>query len=367
MKTEKQNVPQLRFGEFRGEWGKDIFKNLVKINQGLQISISDRLTEQIEGSFFYITNEFLREKSEKKYFIENPPESVICYKDDILMTRTGNTGKVVTDVEGAFHNNFFKIAYPKIIEKRFLVSFLNLTQTQNYILRLAGTSTIPDLNHSDFYKIQFIFPQLPEQQKIATFLTAVDKKIDLLQQKKTALEQYKKGVMQQIFSQQLRFKDANGNAYADWEEKRLGDISKNVNYGIGNAAKEFDGKNQYLRITDIDDTSNAYIPKPLTSPEGVIDKKYYKFSIIDANSKFVHYNSLRDKYWKWVSVMSMRSGQPGLNAEELKSLKLMLPCIEEQTKIANYLSALDAKIELVAKQLNHTQQFKKGLLQQLFV
>ncbi len=87
-------VPKLRFEEFSGEWEEKLFKDVTKINQGLQIPISERYTEQIENSYFYITNEFLKENSDKRYFIKNPTKSVICTKDDVLMTRTGNTGQV---------------------------------------------------------------------------------------------------------------------------------------------------------------------------------------------------------------------------------------------------------------------------------
>ena len=162
---EKKLVPVLRFAEFDGVWLSKPFKDLTKINQGLQISISERFSEKVEDSYFYITNEFLKKGSKNRYFIKNPSKSVICTEDDILMTRTGNTGMVVTNVSGVFHNNFFKIAYPDYLNKTFLYYFLTLQVTQNYIKRLAGTSTIPDLNHSDFYRIKMNFPQLPEQKK----------------------------------------------------------------------------------------------------------------------------------------------------------------------------------------------------------
>jgi type I restriction enzyme S subunit len=164
-------VPNLRFPEFTEQWESKPLREVVKINQGLQIAISERSTENKTGSYFYITNEFLKAGSGKKYYILNPPQSVICNEKDILMTRTGNTGQVVTNVSGAFHNNFFKVAYPEYIDKIFLYNFLKLNKTQNQILRFAGTSTIPDLNHSDFYRIIISFPSNKEQQKIASFLS----------------------------------------------------------------------------------------------------------------------------------------------------------------------------------------------------
>jgi len=92
------------------------------------------------------------------------------------MTRTGNTGQVVTDVDGAFHNNFFKINYGrKEINKKFLIEFLRKDSTQHEILSLAGTSTIPDLNHSDFYNLDISIPYIEEQEKIAGFLTTIEK------------------------------------------------------------------------------------------------------------------------------------------------------------------------------------------------
>lgn len=178
--AESKKVPKLRFKEFGGEWVEKTLKELTKINQGLQIPISDRFTKQIENGYFYITNEFLKEKSNNKYFIKNPPKSVLCTKDDILMTRTGNTGQVVTNVNGAFHNNFFKIKFSENVYKDYLVAFLKLRNTQNVILRYAGTSTIPDLNHSDFYRIKLNLPTLPEQQKIADCLSTWDDSIENL-------------------------------------------------------------------------------------------------------------------------------------------------------------------------------------------
>ncbi|WP_050989651.1 restriction endonuclease subunit S [Galbibacter orientalis] len=260
--TEKKLVPTLRFPEFEGEWSENRFKDVVKINQGLQIAIADRLIEPKKNALFYITNEFLNPKSGKKFYIENASDSVKCDENDILMTRTGNTGKVVTGVKGAFHNNFFKIAYPNTINKSYLYNFLILPKTQNKILRLAGTSTIPDLNHSDFYKIQFTFPTLPEQQKIASFLTSVDEKIRLLTEKKALLEQYKKGVMQQLFSQQLRFKDDNGKDFPDWGSFKINEIfSPFKGKGIPKGELIDDGQNDCILYGELYTVYNEVISK----------------------------------------------------------------------------------------------------------
>ena len=193
----------IRFKDDNGndfpDWKEDDFKKLTKINQGLQIAISERYSSPIENGYFYITNEFLKGNS-LSYYILNPPESVKCDEDDVLMTRTGNTGQVVTGVKGAFHNNFFKINFDRSqINKDFLVYFLKFYTTQCSILRLAGTSTIPDLNHSDFYRLKLNYPKLEEQNKIVNYLTALDNKIEAIQQKIDASIDYKKGLLQKMF------------------------------------------------------------------------------------------------------------------------------------------------------------------------
>ena len=197
---EIQLQPKLRFPEFEMEWESKKFDNYVKLSQGLQIPISERYNEYIEGSYFYITNEFLNKNSKNKYYILILSNFFICTENDILMTRTGNTGKVVTRVTGAFHNNFFKIAYSKTVNRGFLYYFLTHPRIQHIILSRAGTSTIPDLNHSDFYSIYFTNPQFSEQQKIADYLSTIDEKLGLLEEKKTELSRYKKAMMQKLFS-----------------------------------------------------------------------------------------------------------------------------------------------------------------------
>ncbi|NDP21984.1 MAG: restriction endonuclease subunit S [Paludibacter sp.] len=388
-------LPQLRFPEFRGAWEEKSLKEIVKINQGLQIPISDRLTEQIENSYFYITNEFLKANSEKKYFVKNPNQSVLCTKEDILMTRTGNTGMVVTNVEGVFHNNFFKVAYPNYIDKTYLYNFLKLDGTQNLIKKLAGTSTIPDLNHSDFYSIEFQYPSLPEQTKIASFLTAVDEKLAAVKKKKTLLEQYKKGVMQQIFSQELSFKDDSGIDFADWEEKKLGDFCTFFSGGTPTSTnqKYYTGVIPFIGSGNIYDSEvyNFISDEALKSSSAkIVQKGDLLYALYGANSGELAISKMNGAinqailcirneecitYLYYVLLLNkdnivatyLQGGQGNLSTQIIKRLNYKFPSIPEQTKIANFLAAIDEKINHCQEQIEKATIWKKGLLQQLFV
>lgn len=376
MKVKEQNVPVLRFPGFESNWEQKQLKDLTKINQGLQIAISERYTYPIDGGYFYITNEFLRENSRTVYYIKNPSKSVVCSKNDILMTRTGNTGQVVTGVEGAFHNNFFKISYKEECERLFLYYFLTSHKTQHTILKLAGTSTIPDLNHGDFYKIAISIPFLPEQQKIASFLTAVDSKIKQLSKKKALLEQYKKGMMQKLFSQELRFKDEQGNDFPDWEEKRLGELFK---VGSGRDYKHLSagdipvyGSGGYM--TSVDEFlyngesvcigRKGTIDKPmfLNGKFWTVDTLFFTHSFTSSIPKFI-YAIVQTINWK---KYNEASGVPSLSKKTIEQIKISIPFMKEQEKIADFLSSIDKKINLITTELNHAQSFKKALLQQMF-
>ncbi|WP_417558940.1 restriction endonuclease subunit S [Mesoflavibacter zeaxanthinifaciens] len=397
---EKQLIPQLRFSEFNQDWQSRPFKELTKINQGLQIPISERYLEQVEDSYFYITNEFLKEGSKNTYFIKNPSKSVLCNEDDILMTRTGNTGMVVTNVSGAFHNNFFRIAYPDYINKSFLYYFLTLDLTQSYIKRLAGTSTIPDLNHSDFYRIKMNYPKLEEQQKIASFISDLDLIITKLTKKKNLLEQYKKGIMQKIFNQELRFKDDNGNNFSDWEEKKLGEIGSIVN-GLTYSPNDIDengvlvlrssnvkkrlialsdnvfvnveeGKFNPVELNDIlicvRNGSKRLIGKNAIIKEEHIGLAFGAFmTVYRSNYNRFLFHFFDSQHYKKEVHKNLGATINSINGGDLKKFKVPFPCLKEQTKIANFLSDIDLKIEVLNTKIENSKSFKKGVLQQMFV
>lgn len=187
----------------------------------------------------------------------------------------------------------------------------------------------------------------------------------------------------------------------EWKTVKLGDIANKGQYGLNAAATEFDGVNKYIRITDIDESTNQFSQDNLTSPSGSFSDKYLlqqgdilfartgasvgksyiynekdgkvyfagflmRFKITNANAKFIFYNTLRHSYGKWVKTMSARSGQPGINAEEYESLKLNLPSKQEQEKIAEFLTAVDERIELASCKVKELETYKRGLTQKIF-
>ncbi|MEC1723109.1 restriction endonuclease subunit S [Schinkia azotoformans] len=184
-------------------WDVCSFRDVTTVRQGLQIPIAKRLKYEIENSYKYITVQYLNGHKEEEY-IQNPKPNVICTKDDILMTRTGNTGMVISNVEGVFHNNFFLIDFNRnLLGKLFLIYYLNTEFIQWDLLRRAGNSTIPDLNHSEFYKISVYVPPLNLQNLFAEKVEQIERQKELLQSGLSQLENMYNALIQMIFKGKL--------------------------------------------------------------------------------------------------------------------------------------------------------------------
>lgn len=200
----------------------------------------------------------------------------------------------------------------------------------------------------------------------------------------------------------LRFKADDGSEFPEWEEKRLGDICEPLMYGMGAAAIPYDGQNKYIRITDIDDESHKYKSNDIVSPAGMLEEKYLvcKGDILlartgastgksylydekdgkmyfagflikahvneECDAKFIYAQTLTTKYMNWVKLTSMRSGQPGINANEYSSYAVSIACIPEQQKIASFLSTIDEIIQSTESELTAWQERKKGVMQKIF-
>lgn len=200
----------------------------------------------------------------------------------------------------------------------------------------------------------------------------------------------------------LRFKADDGSDFPNWEEKTLGELCEPLTYGMNAAATKFDGENRYIRITDIDDETHAFLSNDVVSPSGELDDKYlvkkgdillartgastgksylyhpkdgklfYAGFLIKAHvlpssdDYFIYSQTLTDRYGKWVKTTSMRSGQPGINANEYASYSFSVPSLPEQRKIAGLLSAVDDVISAQEAEVAAWEKRKKGVMQKLF-
>ena len=149
-------------------------KDVCKVSQGMQIAIKHRHKEFGPNRYKYLTVAYLNGRKDEE-FIENPRASVVCSFEDILMTRTGSTGKVITNVEGVFHNNFFKVDWDRNkLNKIYFVAFLSHAKIRLELLKRASTTTIPDLNHGQFYDLNVIVPKKDLQNQFAERVQAIE-------------------------------------------------------------------------------------------------------------------------------------------------------------------------------------------------
>ncbi|WP_187955018.1 restriction endonuclease subunit S [Helicobacter pylori] len=354
------------------DWEVKTFRDISTINQGLQIPISQRLKAPTEHAKFYITIQALNNRKEFEY-IKTYNESVVCHKDDILMTRTGNTGMVITNIEGVFHNNFFKINFDRtLINKDFLVYFLSLEQTQKTILRKAGTSTIPDLNHNDFYSLLIPLPPLNEQIAIANILSNLDHYLYSLDSLILKKESVKKALSFELLSQRKRLKDFN----QAWQRVRLGDIceittgsldaNEMVHYGkyrFYTCAKEYYFIDKYAFDTEaiLISGNGAYV--------GYVH--YYKGKFNAYQRTYVLDNfSEHIIFVKYFLTMFLQShiqtnrnegNTPYIVMATLKDFEILLPPLNEQIAIANILSDLDNEIISLKNKKRQFENIKKAL------
>ena len=263
------------------------------------------------------------------------------------------------------------------------------------MLRCTGTS-YPAINSTDLSSIKISFPTVPEQQKIASFLSAVDDKIQQLSRKKKLLEQYKKGVMQQLFSDKLRFKDENGEEYPEWKWVGGNELFDNISDKKHNSdtpilaitqdqgAIPRDLINYQMTVTDASVASYKVVQRgdfiiSLRTFQGGIEFSEYHgicspaYNILRPSSEEVDKTFyklyLKTSYYikqLQKNLEGIRDGKM-ISYKYFSEIKLPFPSKPEQQKIANFLSGINGKIEQVNGELVKTQEFKKGLLQQLFV
>ena len=382
------NIPKLRFSEFSGEWEFISIGDIGKVTMCKRI-MKDQTTESGDVPFYKIgtfgkrANAFI----EREIYEEFKSKYSYPKKGEILIAASGATyGKTVVfdGNDGYFQDsNIVWIANNEtLVHNQFLYT------CYQRIKWAIEESTIPRLYNSVISGTKLKIPSLQEQQKIASFLTSVDTKIEQLTKKESLLQKYKKGVMQKIFNQEIRFKDDDGIEFCEWEEKKIKDIfevtrgnvlsvsqmkqekSDIYQYPVYSSQTKKNGLTGYYSsylfencitwTTDGANAGNTNFRKDkfyCTNVCGVLksDKGYANNFIAEL------LNSISKKYVSYV-------GNPKLMNNIMANIKISIPfSMEEQTKIANFLSSIDKKIEQTQEQLKQTKEFKKALLQQMFV
>lgn len=410
MSITKQ-IPKLRFSEFTEDWESKKYNEIYSFYSTNSLS-RDKLNYEngvvknihygdIHTKFstlFDITKESVPFINDEVDIFKIKKENYLKNGDLLIADASEDYNDIGKTIEVVNLNNEKVISglhtfHARPNKHKMIIGFsgfmLQSWNVRKQVMKIAQGTKVLGLATSRLGEIKLHIPYVEEQQKIASFLSSVDTKLNLLQQKKDRLEHYKKGVMQQIFSQQLRFKDANGNSFADWEEKKL----KNVSIFLDEKRKpikssersKIKGKYPYYGASGIIDYVNDFIFDDeliLLGEDGenIISRNLpLAFRVsgkcwvnnhahvikpnIDTNIDFLTYSLERVNYVKY----NTGTAQPKLNKQVCGNIPLMIPCLEEQTKIATFLSAIDNKIALVVTQIENTQQFKKGLLQQMFV
>lgn len=332
---------------------------------------------------------------------------LIGYKDDydytgeaILIARVGANAGSLYKVEGKYSvsDNTLMLSASANISLNYIRELLIKFNLNKLVF---GTGQ-PLVTGGLIKKISVSVPKPEEQTKVATFLSAVDTKIDELIQKHELLTDYKKGMMQQIFSQKLRFKADDGSDFEDWDDITLGEISskslaKNKDESISevltNSATQGVIKQSDYFERDIVTTSNLkgyyvveigdFVYNPRISSQapvgpikrnkqclGVMSPLYTVFTTNKGDINYLEYffeSSIWHDYVKSVSNSGARHDRMNIKNQDFFDMPILYPCLAEQTKIANFLTAIDQKIDNVAEQIDHAKTWKKGLLQQMFV
>lgn len=404
--------PKLRFPEFSGEW---VEKKLEELSEKISDGIHSTPEYDEDGIFHFINGNNLvngkiiitddtKKVSEKEYLKYKKPLG----QNTILLSINGTIGnlsffndeKVVLGKSACFIN-----IDEALVNKFFVNDVLKTDNIQNFFYSEVTGSTIKNLSLSTIKNTKLFIPSKPEQEKIASFLTAVDAKIEQLTCKEKLLEKYKKSAMQKLFSGELRFTCNDGSEFPEWEEKRLDEVTQSIKNGLSLNQNSENNGYKVTRIETISDTTInmnkvGYVTTNLDISNykleigdmlfsninsvkhigkiAYVDKDYnlyhgmnllnIKVNQIKNNSKFIYYLLTSKKYKNhFETICNQAVSQASINQTDLKKIKLLLPQIKEQTKIANFLSAIDEKLLHVKTQIEQTKQFKKALLQQMFV
>jgi len=382
-----KKVPDMRFPEFITNWESRKFGNLIeRISNPVTVEL-DELYQQIgirsfgKGIFY---KEFVDGKAlgnKRVFWVKEN-----CLIVNIVFAWEQAVAKTTTSEVGMIASHRFPMYLPveKVSDLDYLLHFF-LTPKGKTLLELAspgGAGRNKTLGQKEFENLKFFVPECNEQKKIASLLTFINKKVNQLNEKHNLLKKYKKGVMQKLFSKKLRFKDCNGIEFPKWEKVKLKEclnyeqptkyLVTNTNYNdsckvpvvtagktfiLGYTDEDYGIYNDDLPVIIFDDftTSSQFVDFPFKAKSSAmkilkatenIDIKFIFEAIQNLNYEIEGHNR------HWISVFA--------------EMMIEVPVIEEQLKIADFLSKIDEKIKQTQNQIGKVAQYKNGLVQKMF-
>lgn len=398
------NIPKLRFPEFKGEWEEkklsDFMTRLTRKNsnnessRALTISSVDGLIDQGEffkkqiaskdtsGYYLLKNGDFAYNKSYSVGYDYGSIKRLDRYEDGVVstlyicMTLTSDT------------NSDYLTHYFDSMKWNKSVSEISAEGARNH-----GLLNIP--TESFFQTKHFLASTLAEQQKIADFLSNVDSIITAETKILNALQKKKKALMQKLFTQQLRFKSANGTDFPGWEEKKLGDVCETYSGGTpkSGTAEYYGGEIPFIRSGEISSNKTELFltEKGMeNSSAKMVSKGDILYALYGANSGLCSISKIDGAINQAILCIKtnenkrflcnylqyqreyfystyLQGGQGNLSGKLVESFIIPWPCIVEQQKIADCLSSMDSLIQTQQKVVTTWQQRKKALLQQMFV
>ncbi len=397
--------PKLRFSEFEGNWLTKKLDEISNINMGQSPSSTSYNTEKVGMPLIQGNADIKNRISLPRNWTSEPTK--ICEIGDLILTVRAPVGAIAkSNHKACIGRGVCSIKNKANSNINFIYQFL--LDFENKWSALEQGSTFTAVSGNEIKNLQLNIPSIEEQTRIANFLSSVDEKINLLKEKKELLEDYKKGIMQKIFNQEIRFKDDNDNDFEDWKKKSLGEIGNTFNGLTGKTKEDFGIGKPYIQYKQIFDNSKININgcqlvdinekdnqnkvqygDVFFTVSSETQNEIGTASVLLDNVKEMYLNSfcfgyranslneLVPEFSRYLfrselfrnDIIKLAQGSTRYNMSKISLMKLnvLLPQEMEQTKIANFLSAIDEKIELVSFQIQETQEYKKGLLQQMFV
>ena len=402
--------PKLRFPEFIDEWEEKAISEIATIIDG------DRGKHYPKDSEFRKTGYclFLNAKNvtsdglkfDEKMFISQEKDLLLrkgkLQREDIIITSRGTVGNI------GFYSNDVKHEHLRINSGMLIIRSRKIYPKYLYVqMQSAGFgkqlkiitsgNAQPQLTVSNFNQLKVSYSSKTEQEKIADFLSSIDDIIQVQEKGISALEEQKKGIMQKLFSREVRFKADDGSEYPEWKKKKIGSACVvnpktealedefyyidlgSVNKGslvLNSTILRDDAPSRAQRVLDFDDVvfqsvrpynMGHYHYTRSMDKQVVASTGFIQLRLKNGLNAFLYQLLYTSHFNNEVDIRCTGSNYPAINSDSLAEIKIDIPCIEEQKKIADCLSAYDEAIQIKKHKLEVWKEIKKGLLQQMFV